>query len=104
MVPVLSTIAARVADCRKAKLDLSQVTRHFHKSYRRMKGVGPTHWFHAIGGRCRARAGSVALSCRWPHDRQIGVPTLLMSVSFAISLSRTAVEPAMTGPEQASQG
>jgi len=28
---VLSTIAARVAGCRKAKLGLSQATQHFHK-------------------------------------------------------------------------
>jgi hypothetical protein len=41
--------------------------------------------------------GAVAWLCLWPHDRQIA-PTALMSVSFEISFSRTAVEPEITGP------
>jgi hypothetical protein len=41
--------------------------------------------------------GPVALLCLWPHDRQIA-PTCLISVSFDISFSRTAVEPEITGP------
>ena len=51
---------------------------------------------HSVGGKLRVRPGSVALLCRWPHDRQIA-PTSLMSASLDISFSRTAIEPATTG-------
>lgn len=57
---------------------------------------------HGAGGKWRVRPGSVALLCRWPHDRQIA-PTSRMSVSFDISFSRAPVEPATTGPAHSSQ-
>jgi len=55
------------------------------------------------GGEWRIASNSVGLLCRWAHDRQID-PISLMSVSFDISFSRTASEPAMTGPAHTSQG
>jgi len=58
-----------------------------------------SHW---TGKKWRAGACTLALYCRWPHDRHIA-PTCLMSVSFDISFSRTASEPAMTGPVHWSQ-
>jgi len=58
-----------------------------------------SHW---TGKKWRAGACAVVLFCRWPHDRHIA-PTCLMSVSFDISFSRTASEPAMTGPVHWSQ-
>ncbi len=58
---------------------------------------------HSMGSKWRTQAGAVAAACRWPHDRHIA-PAGRMSVSFDISFSRTASEPAMTGPAHASHG
>ncbi len=87
----------RLLQCRSARFSAS--TRTVVKCVTWLESTG----VHSIGSRCRARAGAVASLCRRPHDRQIA-PTCRISVSFDISFSRTASEPAMTGLAQPSQG
>jgi hypothetical protein len=57
---------------------------------------------HSTGANLRTVPRPATLFWRWPHAKHIA-PTLLISVSFEISLSRAASKPDTTGPSHSSQ-